>query len=125
MIRLGVHQVPKLCGGWMSILGTRVIRTEDPRLLTEGGTYTDDLRVPALRQSQPRRVRVRKTGSRRGAGRVALAYLEWPELGLGGAGAASPARPARPAGFPWPSTHSGSGPSSGSPVKNLLAMQPP
>ncbi len=32
----------------MSILGTRVVRTEDPRLLTEGGTYIDDLRVPEL-----------------------------------------------------------------------------
>ena len=32
----------------MSILGTRVVRTEDPRLLTEGGVYTDDLRVPEL-----------------------------------------------------------------------------
>ena len=32
----------------MSILGTRVVRTEDPRLLTEGGTYTDDLKVPEL-----------------------------------------------------------------------------
>ena len=32
----------------MSILGTRVVRTEDPRLLTIGGTYTDDLRVPEL-----------------------------------------------------------------------------
>ena len=32
----------------MSILGTRVVRTEDPRLLTEGGTYVDDLRVPEL-----------------------------------------------------------------------------
>jgi aerobic carbon-monoxide dehydrogenase large subunit len=32
----------------MSILGTRVIRTEDPRLLTAGGTYTDDLRLPEL-----------------------------------------------------------------------------
>src|ERR1700749_4274450 len=30
----------------MSILGTRVIRTEDPRLLTVGGSYVDDLRVP-------------------------------------------------------------------------------
>src|ERR1700722_10694384 len=27
----------------MSILGTRVIRTEDPRLLTSGGVYVDDL----------------------------------------------------------------------------------
>ena len=27
----------------MSILGNRVLRTEDPRLLTEGGTYVDDL----------------------------------------------------------------------------------
>jgi aerobic carbon-monoxide dehydrogenase large subunit len=32
----------------MSILGTRVVRTEDPRLLTEGGTYVDDLRDPEL-----------------------------------------------------------------------------
>src|ERR1017187_1018136 len=35
-------------GGHMSILGTRVVRTEDPRLLTVGGTYVDDLRVPEL-----------------------------------------------------------------------------
>ena len=32
----------------MSIMGTRVLRTEDPRLLTTGGIYTDDLRVPEL-----------------------------------------------------------------------------
>jgi len=32
----------------MSILGTRVVRTEDPRLLTTGATYVDDLRDPAL-----------------------------------------------------------------------------
>jgi carbon-monoxide dehydrogenase large subunit len=32
----------------MSILGTRVIRTEDPRLLTAGGVYCDDLRAPEL-----------------------------------------------------------------------------
>jgi aerobic carbon-monoxide dehydrogenase large subunit len=32
----------------MSILGTRVIRTEDPRLLTAGGVYVDDLRVAEL-----------------------------------------------------------------------------
>jgi aerobic carbon-monoxide dehydrogenase large subunit len=32
----------------MSILGTRVVRTEDPRLLTLGGTYVDDLREPEL-----------------------------------------------------------------------------
>jgi len=30
----------------MSILGTRVLRTEDPRLLTHGGTYLDDVDVP-------------------------------------------------------------------------------
>src|SRR6266496_2299037 len=35
-------------GSHMSILGTRVMRTEDPRLLTFGGTYVDDLRVPEL-----------------------------------------------------------------------------
>src|SRR5260370_26034029 len=34
--------------GYMSILGTRVIRTEDPRLLTVGGVYVDDLRTPEL-----------------------------------------------------------------------------
>ena len=32
----------------MSVLGTRVIRTEDPRLLTTGGVYVDDLRTPEL-----------------------------------------------------------------------------
>src|SRR5215470_13800004 len=32
----------------MSIMGTRVVRIEDPRLLTVGGTYVDDLRVPEL-----------------------------------------------------------------------------
>jgi aerobic carbon-monoxide dehydrogenase large subunit len=32
----------------MSILGTRVIRTEDPRLLTSGGVYVDDLRAAEL-----------------------------------------------------------------------------
>jgi len=30
----------------VSILGTRVIRTEDPRFLTTGGVYTDDMRLP-------------------------------------------------------------------------------
>jgi len=35
----------------MSILGTRVVRTEDPRLLTVGATYVDDLRVPELAQA--------------------------------------------------------------------------
>jgi len=35
----------------MSILGTRVVRTEDPLLLTSGGTYVDDLRVPELAQA--------------------------------------------------------------------------
>ncbi|WP_436793159.1 xanthine dehydrogenase family protein molybdopterin-binding subunit [Actinospongicola halichondriae] len=32
----------------MSILGNRVLRTEDPRFLTAGGTYTADLRDPIL-----------------------------------------------------------------------------
>src|SRR5262249_3757094 len=32
----------------VSIMGTRVARTEDPRLLTVGGAYVDDLRVPEL-----------------------------------------------------------------------------
>jgi carbon-monoxide dehydrogenase large subunit len=35
----------------MSIFGTRVIRTEDPRLLTAGGVYVDDLRAPELTQA--------------------------------------------------------------------------
>ena len=30
----------------MSILGTRVVRTEDPRRLTAGGTYVDDIDLP-------------------------------------------------------------------------------
>jgi len=32
----------------VSIMGTRVVRTEDPKLLTVGGTYVDDVRVPEL-----------------------------------------------------------------------------
>ena len=32
----------------MSIMGTRVARTEDPKLLTIGGAYVDDLRLPEL-----------------------------------------------------------------------------
>jgi aerobic carbon-monoxide dehydrogenase large subunit len=32
----------------VSIMGTRVARTEDPRLLTVGGAYVDDIRVPEL-----------------------------------------------------------------------------
>jgi aerobic carbon-monoxide dehydrogenase large subunit len=35
----------------MSIMGTRVIRTEDPRLLTVGGVYVDDLRTPELNRA--------------------------------------------------------------------------
>ncbi|HEX7442789.1 MAG TPA: hypothetical protein VF320_02820, partial [Acidimicrobiales bacterium] len=30
----------------MSILGNRVLRREDPALLTSGGTYVDDVDVP-------------------------------------------------------------------------------
>ena len=32
----------------MSIFGNRVPRVEDPKLLTEGGTYVADLRIPEL-----------------------------------------------------------------------------
>ncbi|MEQ1787926.1 MAG: molybdopterin cofactor-binding domain-containing protein, partial [Acidimicrobiales bacterium] len=32
----------------MSIFGDRVVRVEDPKLLTEGGTYVADLRIPEL-----------------------------------------------------------------------------
>ena len=32
----------------MSILGTRVLRTEDPRFLTVGGVYTADLRIDGV-----------------------------------------------------------------------------
>jgi carbon-monoxide dehydrogenase large subunit len=32
----------------VSIMGTRVVRTEDPRLLTAGGAYVDDVRTPEL-----------------------------------------------------------------------------
>jgi aerobic carbon-monoxide dehydrogenase large subunit len=35
----------------MSIMGTRVIRTEDPRLLTAGGVYVDDVRTPELNRA--------------------------------------------------------------------------
>src|SRR5215469_2651185 len=46
--RLGRHRSVTSSGGHMSIMGTRVKRTEDPRLLTVGGTYVDDIRVPEL-----------------------------------------------------------------------------
>ena len=39
---------PEASGRPVSILGTRVVRTEDPRLLTAGGIYVDDLRLPEL-----------------------------------------------------------------------------
>ncbi|WP_214403170.1 xanthine dehydrogenase family protein molybdopterin-binding subunit [Pseudonocardia lacus] len=32
----------------MSVMGTRVVRVEDPRLLSTGGVYTEDLRDPRL-----------------------------------------------------------------------------
>ncbi|MDH3706391.1 MAG: xanthine dehydrogenase family protein molybdopterin-binding subunit, partial [Acidimicrobiia bacterium] len=32
----------------MSVVGTRVLRKEDPTFLTEGATYTADLRDPKL-----------------------------------------------------------------------------
>jgi aerobic carbon-monoxide dehydrogenase large subunit len=37
-----------LAGGNVSIVGTRVVRTEDHKLITAGGDYVDDLREPAL-----------------------------------------------------------------------------
>src|SRR5689334_14361935 len=46
---------------------------------------------------------------------------EWSPEGFGGAAPTAAAR----AVAPWPLTHSGSGPSRGSPVKNLAAMHPP
>ena len=32
----------------MSVFGNRVPRVEDPKLLTDGGTYVADLRIPEL-----------------------------------------------------------------------------
>ena len=62
----------------MSILGTRVVRTEDPRLLTAGGIYTDDLRLPELDgaarvdvRAQPDRARPDHRHRRRGGPGVA------------------------------------------------------
>ena len=54
----------------VSILGTRVIRTEDPRFLTSGGVYTDDMRLPGACHvhfvrsavAHAHRVRVHNTG---------------------------------------------------------------
>ena len=57
-----------------------------------------------------------RCGTRGAAGRC-----EWSPDGRG---AGTPACASR-ARSPWPFTHSGSGPSSGRPVKNLAAMQPP
>jgi hypothetical protein len=45
----------------LSILGARVVRTESPALLTVGGTYVDDLRVPELTGAARGR-RVRRQG---------------------------------------------------------------
>src|SRR5205823_12937002 len=36
------------CCALVSILGTRVLRVEDPKFLTTGGVYADDLRDPRL-----------------------------------------------------------------------------
>ncbi|MDQ1695862.1 MAG: aerobic carbon-monoxide dehydrogenase large subunit, partial [Frankiaceae bacterium] len=36
------------CSRTVSILGTRVLRVEDPKFLTSGGVYADDLRDPRL-----------------------------------------------------------------------------
>src|SRR5690242_20963780 len=36
------------CCPTVSILGTRVLRVEDPKFLTTGGVYTGDLRDPRL-----------------------------------------------------------------------------
>src|SRR5438270_5582193 len=36
------------CSRTVSILGTRVMRVEDPKFLTTGGVYVDDLRDPRL-----------------------------------------------------------------------------
>src|SRR3954454_24993140 len=36
------------CSRTVSILGTRVLRVEDPKFLTTGGVYADDLRDPRL-----------------------------------------------------------------------------
>src|SRR5581483_213043 len=36
------------CSRSVSILGTRVLRIEDPKFLTTGGVYADDLRDPRL-----------------------------------------------------------------------------
>ena len=79
----------------------------------------------------------RRPGSRRTARQAGVGLLVSPAAGAPvGASAASTcpvdglrrgARPPRAARArsPWPSTHSGSGPSSGRPVKNFAAMQPP
>ena len=54
----------------MSILGTRVLRTEDPRFLTTGGVYTEDVvderldrRLPRVLRPLPGRARQDQPGS--------------------------------------------------------------
>src|SRR5262249_14483697 len=46
--RLYLGHAPEGREASMSILGPRVVRTEDPRLLTTGGTYVDDMRLPGM-----------------------------------------------------------------------------
>ena len=41
-------EVDAPCSPFVSILGTRVLRVEDPKFLTTGGVYVDDLRDPRL-----------------------------------------------------------------------------
>ena len=41
------HRAPIGCAA-MSVFGDRVVRVEDPKLLTDGGVYVADLRIPEL-----------------------------------------------------------------------------
>jgi CO dehydrogenase flavoprotein C-terminal domain len=95
----------------MSILGTRVVRTEDPRLLTAGGTYTDDLRLPELAGAARVtfvRPRWRPPGSAPSIPRRPGTRPGWSRCGPPPTWMTSrPAMAARPPSRCWPATGSG------------------
>ena len=91
----------------MSIVGTRVVRVEDPRLLSTGGVYTEDLRDPRLADAlyltfvrspvaHARILSIDTAAAAAGARRSRRAHGRGPRAGLG------PADDARLSTRLWP-----------------------
>ena len=64
--------------GHVSILGTRVLRTEDPRFLTAGGICTDDMRLPGACHVHFVRSAVAPAAGAAGAAGRAAVFLNHP-----------------------------------------------